>query len=110
MPNLTQIRGTVATTQEDNYHVEISEKLQEFRLLIGSELNITLPKAYCSDSMVTVTTHGSYKAPRGFDPNQRAIVTTSGRPAPNVGIYATVVDNEVKQKNQYKLYSRGINA
>jgi hypothetical protein len=37
-------------------------------------------------------------------------VTTSGRPAPNVGIYATVVDNEVKQKNQYKLYSRGINA
>ena len=38
--NLTLIRGTVATTQEENYHVEISEKLQEFRLLVGSELKV----------------------------------------------------------------------
>ena len=104
------VRATVATAQEDMYQVEISDKLQEFRLLIGSELNIINMGAYCSDSIFTVTTHGSYKAPRGFNPNQRAIVTTSGRPAPNVGIYATVVDNEIKQKKQYMFFSRGINA
>lgn len=52
----------------------------------------------------------SFKAPQGFNPNHRIVFSTSQRPAPNLGIYSTVYDHEVKAKRQYKLFATLINA
>ncbi|KAK5163440.1 uncharacterized protein LTR77_010622 [Saxophila tyrrhenica] len=60
--------------------------------------------------MEFLSTHGSFKAPKGFDSNQRPVARTRGRPAPNRGIYATVVDSEIKCRRNYRFCSRLINS
>ena len=71
--------------------METNEKLMEFRMLVG------------------ITTHPSFKAPRGFMGNQRPIITTAGRPAPNVGMYPYIVQGEFKCTRNYKRFAVGIN-
>ncbi|KAI5364169.1 hypothetical protein Slin14017_G061330 [Septoria linicola] len=51
----------------------------------------------------------SFGTPHGFMANRRPQLSITGRPSPNLGIYSTVCDAEIKQKRNYKSQSRLIN-
>lgn len=65
--------------------------LNEFRLLVG------------------IYQHKTFQAPHGFTVNRRPQTSVGHRPAPNMGIYTTVCDHEIKCKRNYKSFSRLIN-
>ncbi|KAF2095916.1 hypothetical protein NA57DRAFT_43740, partial [Rhizodiscina lignyota] len=90
--------------------MEPSEKLIEFRILVGSKSGNANSASFAFNSSnkltrLAVWQDKSFKAPHGFNPNHRPVVTSGHRPAPNMGIYATVYDLEIKSKRQYKLFS-----
>lgn len=68
-----------------------SNPLNEFRLLVG------------------IYQHKTFRAPHGFTPNRRPQAGLDHRPAPNMGIYTTVCDSEIKCKRNHKTFSRLIN-
>ena len=70
---------------------EDSNPLDEFRLLVG------------------IYQHKTFRAPHGFTANRRPQVSLDHRPAPNMGIYTTVCDSEIKCKRNHKMFSRLIN-
>ncbi|GIZ48710.1 hypothetical protein CKM354_001176000 [Cercospora kikuchii] len=51
----------------------------------------------------------SFSPPHGFLANRRPQLSIEHRPSPNLGIYSTVCDAEIKSKRQYKSQSRLIN-
>lgn len=63
-----------------------------------------------ADTSYAVLTTRALRAPEGYEANHRPGVTGRGRPAPNKGIYVTVVDNEMKCKRSYKFSSILINS
>lgn len=51
----------------------------------------------------------SFSPPHGFMANRRPQLSIEHRPSPNLGIYSTVCDAEIKQKRNFKSFSRLIN-
>ncbi|PPJ50539.1 hypothetical protein CBER1_05526 [Cercospora berteroae] len=66
--------------------------LENFRLLVG------------------IHQDKSFSPPHGFMANRRPQLSIDHRPSPNLGIYSTVCDAEIKSKRNYKSQSRLINA
>ncbi|KAF7195095.1 hypothetical protein HII31_03563 [Pseudocercospora fuligena] len=65
--------------------------LQQFRLLVG------------------IHQDKSFSPPQGFKPNRRPQASIDNRPSPNMGIYTSVCDKEIKCKRNYTSFSRVIN-
>ncbi|EME80707.1 uncharacterized protein MYCFIDRAFT_79907 [Pseudocercospora fijiensis CIRAD86] len=65
--------------------------LQQFRLLLG------------------IHQDKSFSPPQGFKPNRRPQASIDHRPSPNMGIYTSVCDKEIKCKRNYTSFSRVIN-
>jgi len=71
--------------------MENQARLAEFRLLVG------------------IVQDKSFTGHFGFQHNRRSQPSLTHRAAPNVGIYSTVCDNEIKAKRNFKGASRFIN-
>ncbi len=94
-------RGSVATApdyDEAAMALDSSPQLEEFQLLVGSKLvsqsmrdehqRLTLRTSHL------VKSHSTLRAPKNFSDKVRPGLPKKGRPAPNRGIYPSVVDYE----------------
>ncbi|KJX96278.1 hypothetical protein TI39_contig684g00003 [Zymoseptoria brevis] len=71
--------------------IEPNSQLHDFRLLVG------------------IWQDKSYTSKHGFKANRLPEASTLERPAPNIGIYSTVCECEIKAKRNYKSSARLIN-